>query len=117
MAYEPSGPFITSTLELKLDANTLFEWHKYSQDLTVVPHYRRLLEFINVSAQACDTSVPDSQRSSVQHGKRTPSLSKPVASFVANATETTTNFVLCKTDRHPLLCLFLCLFSFQVFIA
>ena len=28
--YEPFGPFITSTTELKLNANTVFEWHKYS---------------------------------------------------------------------------------------
>ena len=28
--YEPSGPFITSVLELKLDANTMFEWQRFS---------------------------------------------------------------------------------------
>ena len=33
MDFEPSGPFITSMLELKLDANTMFEWQKFSQDL------------------------------------------------------------------------------------
>ena len=26
MDYEPSGPFITSVLELKLDTSTAFEW-------------------------------------------------------------------------------------------
>ena len=31
MDYDPSGPFITSILELKLDTNTVFEWQKYSQ--------------------------------------------------------------------------------------
>ena len=39
MDYEPSGPFITSTLELKLNPNTMFEWQKHSQSSTVVPHY------------------------------------------------------------------------------
>ena len=30
MKYEPSGPFITSVLELELDVGTMFEWQKYS---------------------------------------------------------------------------------------
>ena len=38
MDYEPSGPFITSALELKLDVNTMFEWQKHSQDSTDVPY-------------------------------------------------------------------------------
>ena len=46
MDYEPSGPFITSALELKLDTNTMFEWQKFSQDSPKVPHYRDLLEFL-----------------------------------------------------------------------
>ena len=32
MKYDPSGPFITSLLELKLDQSTLFEWQRHSQD-------------------------------------------------------------------------------------
>ena len=55
MDYEPSGPFITSVLELKLDVNTVFEWQKHSQDSTDVPHYQRLLEFINLRSQASET--------------------------------------------------------------
>ena len=47
MDYEPSGLFITLVLELKLDMNTMFEWQKYSQAKTEVPHYQELLEFIN----------------------------------------------------------------------
>ena len=48
MDYEPSGPFITSMLELKLDPNTMFEWQKHSQSSTAVPHYQDLLEFVNL---------------------------------------------------------------------
>ena len=40
MAYEPSGPFITSVLELKLDVNTTFEWQKHSQDAINMPHFK-----------------------------------------------------------------------------
>ncbi len=31
MDHEPSGTFITSVLELKLDASTMFEWQRHSQ--------------------------------------------------------------------------------------
>lgn len=48
MDYEPSGPFITSTLELKLDPNTMFEWQKHSQSSIGVPHYQEVLEFIKI---------------------------------------------------------------------
>ena len=48
MDYEPSGPFITSILELKLDTTTMFEWQKHSQSSTEVPHYQHLLEFIDL---------------------------------------------------------------------
>ena len=62
MEYEPSGPFITSALELKLDTNTMFEWQKHSQDSTEVPHFQKLLEFINLRAQASEVSMPEPVR-------------------------------------------------------
>ncbi len=48
MGEEPSGAFITSILELKLDQATMFEWQRAS---TSVPHYQKLLEFLNLRAQ------------------------------------------------------------------
>ena len=54
MDCEPSGPFITSVLELKLDTNTMFEWQKHSHDSNEVPHFQRLLEFLNLCAQASE---------------------------------------------------------------
>ena len=59
MDCEPSGPFITSILELKLDASTNFEWQKFSQDLPGYPHYGKLLEFLNLRAQASEASTND----------------------------------------------------------
>ena len=50
MGYEPSGAFITSVLELKLDTNTMFEWQKHSQDCVDVRHYQELLKFIDLRA-------------------------------------------------------------------
>ena len=45
MDQEPSGSFITSMLELKLDATTMFEWQRYSQETVEVSHFRVLLEW------------------------------------------------------------------------
>jgi hypothetical protein len=59
---KPSGPFVTSMLELKLDTNTAFEWHKYSQDSEEVPHYSKLLEFLNLRAQASEALNVENKR-------------------------------------------------------
>ena len=62
MDREPSGPFITSGIKLKLDTTLMFEWQKHSQTSKDVPHYRELLEFIKVRAQASETYTPDPSR-------------------------------------------------------
>ena len=95
MGCEAPRPFITSVLELKLDQNTMFEWHKHSQEHTDVPHYNELLDFINlhVRAQASE-SLPIAQ-------KKQPHSQKPITSFTANATPSP-NCVICKTEKHPL---------------
>ena len=43
--YEPSGPFVTSILELKSYPTTMFEWQRCGQDCREVPHYTALLDF------------------------------------------------------------------------
>ena len=67
MDYEPSGPFIMSVLELKLDSNTMFEWQRYSQEKVKISHYHELLEFLNLRAQASESSVSDHPRSKTQN--------------------------------------------------
>jgi len=105
MDREPSGPFITSVIELKLDATTMFEWQKHSQTSKDVPHYRELLEFINVRAQASETYTPDPSRKSVKsethNPKKTQQPGRSVASFTANTTASA-DCVVCKNDKHPL---------------
>ncbi|XP_064406045.1 uncharacterized protein LOC135351067 [Halichondria panicea] len=54
MDQDPSGAFITSMMELKLDQTTMFEWQKTSQATKSVPHYRLYWNF--------STSVPKLQR-------------------------------------------------------
>ena len=105
MSYEPPGAFITSMLELKLDTNTMFEWQRHSQDSTDVPHYSKLLEFLNLRAQASETSVP-AQRNSARGGpppdKRPYHHTKPIVTFAVNAMDPSPTCLLCKTDKHPL---------------
>jgi hypothetical protein len=43
---EPSPSFITSTVELKLDSATMFEWQRHTQSSKVIPHYQEILEFL-----------------------------------------------------------------------
>ena len=101
MEHEAPGPFITSTLELKLDQNTLFEWHKHSGESTTVPHYNDLLDFINLRAQASESFTLSSKGSSTFSGKKQ-SFIKPVASFTASASDSQSNCLICKPEKHPL---------------
>ena len=59
MDYDPSGLFITSVLELKLDQTTMFEWQRHTQTINDLPHYQELLDFLNLRAQASETSISD----------------------------------------------------------
>ena len=62
MGYEPSGAIITSILELKLDPTTLFEWQRESKTSTSVPHFSELMQFIDLRAQASETSNPEKKQ-------------------------------------------------------
>ena len=59
---EPSGSFITSMLELKLDTNTAFEWNKYSQYFEELSHYTKLLKFLNLRAQVSEAPNAETKR-------------------------------------------------------
>jgi hypothetical protein len=58
MDHESSGSFITSMMGLSLDQSTMFEWQKFSQKSAT--NYE-LLEFLNLSAQACKTYISDTK--------------------------------------------------------
>jgi hypothetical protein len=110
MGYDPPGPFVTSTIELKLDTTTMFEWQKHSQKSSAVPDYKDLLEFLNLRAQASESSVPDTnQRKSkpdIISTKKFPSKSGAIASFATSAEDQSSSpkpvCVLCGPERHPL---------------
>ena len=54
---DPLSRFITSTIQLKLDPNTLFEWQKHTQTVTDVPPFPDILEFIDLRASASESTT------------------------------------------------------------
>ncbi len=103
MGHEPSGPFITSAIEMKLDANTMFEWQRFSQDSTDVPHYQKILEFLNLRAQASEGSAELKKPARIDDRHKKVSSTRPLASFAATATDSLSNpCIVCKIEKHPL---------------
>ena len=102
MGYEPSGPSITSTLELKLDQSTVFEWQKHSLKSEGVPYYLDLLEFLNLRAQTTESTITDGNSKRVTHArpyaKKTSSTGGTVASHATSADSTPSQCILCKPN-------------------
>ena len=74
MKKEPSSPFITSLIEMKLDNNTRFEWQKHSQASDDVTDYNDLLKFLNLRAQAAESAMSGSRRHGNNRKGQTPNL-------------------------------------------
>ena len=104
MGCKPSGPFITSILELKLDSNTSFEWQKFSQELLDLPYYGKLLEFLNLRAQASEASATDVKKHPVRVDNNfKKGANRQITSFAANTFDVTLfSCSLCKTEKHSL---------------
>ena len=99
MGHEPSGSFITSLLELKLDSTTMFEWQQHSRSHSDVPHYEELLTFINLRAQAAETLTPDIRK---KHPELYPQKKNPkqVTSFTVTTTPTENiSCLVCKSNH------------------
>ena len=103
MGEEPSGAFVTSILELKLDQATMFEWQRASQECTGIPHYLKLLEFLNLRAQASETCSPTQERRSGRFEYKKPFTSlKRIPAHAGNVSEPNAVCVVCKVEKHPL---------------
>ena len=88
-------------LEIKLDAGTMFEWHQAQAD---VPHYNDLLSFVNLRAQAAESSVQQAGKRSQkpEHPvKRPANAPRQVTTFATNI-DLSVHCSLCKADKHPL---------------
>ena len=103
MKLEPDSSFITSVV-LKLNTDTMFEWQKHSQDkVEDVPRYQDFLDFIDLRAQASETSRFGSCKKNVPHpGKKPGSFGKPIPSFPAPANPSNSHCILCTAECHPL---------------
>ena len=87
---------------LKLDQSTMFEWQKFSQKSTDVPHYNELL-YLNLRTQACETCTSDTRTPrSDAHPNKKPQSNTSVASFAASISESVPGYILCKPEKHPL---------------
>jgi hypothetical protein len=104
MAYEPSCPFITSVLELKLDSSTRFEWQKFSQDASGVPHFEKLLEFLDLRAQASEALPPDHKKNSIRDPLKR-NGSKSITSFTANTSDMPGSCPNLQELEAPIVCL------------
>ena len=103
MGSDPSGPFITSAIELKLDKCTMFEWQKHSQKCDEVPPYEEILAFLDLRARATESMVDTRNvRPDPPHHKHGFSKGGNVASHAGNAEVTSNQCTLCKPDKHPL---------------
>ena len=94
LGHDPPGPFITSLIELRLDATTMFEWQRHSQGSADVPHY---VKFLNLRAQASESAAQESSRGSSQQSRKYHS-GKQVGLF---ADVVYSSCVVCK-EKHPL---------------
>ena len=100
MGYDP---FITSALELKLDPNTMFEWQKHSQKSTEVPHFQELLEFLDLRAQASESSLTEVGHKKIRHDSHNVNGHNLRRGFApGGSVASSRQCYLCKPDKHPL---------------
>ena len=74
MKKEPSSPFITSLIEMKLDNDTRFECQKHSQASDDMPDYNDLLKFLNLRAQAAESPMSGPRHHGNNRKGQTPNL-------------------------------------------
>ena len=98
-------PFITSLIEMKLDLDTVLEWQKASQDSADVPHYAKLLEFLNLRAQASESASSKSRKSTRNDYPLTKKyLPNRSTSLVTNTSGTTVLQIVFCVKRKSIHC-------------
>ena len=98
-----TGAFLTSIIELKLDADTIFEWQKHSQEQKTTPQYEDILGFIDLRTQASETAAVGKKQVKInQTGGGKPHHSgRNVTSFATHA-DSKHHCVLCEPKKHLL---------------
>ena len=96
LGLDPSGEFVTSLLELKFDRITMCEWQKSTSDQKTVPHYSKLLEFLDLQARASENTAQQGTKKKQGYQDKK-SITKQ--SYSANVDP---NCIACKSNTHPL---------------
>ena len=99
MGHEPSGPFVTSALELKLDQTTMFEWQRYSQSIEGLPHFDKFLDFLNSRAQSTESTFVEPKRLVSTRSTRSSAVTSHVTTTTGGSSG---QCVLCQPTKHPL---------------
>ena len=87
-------------IELKLDhtCNTIFEWQRHTQDENEVSHSRVLLDFLDVRAEASESTTSEGVKRSAA-GTIQRSNMQTRAVYLA---DTGSSCVVCSLAKHPL---------------
>ena len=102
LGHNIDSKFMTSLIQLKLDANTTFAWREASKDaLKGVPDYEDLLKFVDQRARSADGENSWNPSVSLPEKKQFHTSKAAVATHVS-----TTSFAkgcqLCPGEKHPL---------------
>ena len=95
MKYDPSGAFVTSLIETKLDPTTMFEWQRHSQEETDVPHYMQILEFLDLRARASEATLREVQK---RQSSNVPARTNMRTTYM---TSVDTSCIICGGSKHP----------------
>ena len=99
MGYSTDPKFMTSLIQLKLDATTSFAWREASKELLKeVPACEAILKFLDQRARSADDEA--SKKSTVPGRKPFPA-SKAVATHLTTST-VPSKCHLCPGEKHPL---------------
>lgn len=91
LGHEPLKAFITSLSEMKLDATTMFEWQRHSQEHMDVPDYQFLLDFLPKLLRPRPTK---------NAWTRPIKVNKQVTVFISNATPTDSTYFSCRSPLY-----------------
>lgn len=86
-------------MELNLDAATMFEWQRFTRDLTEVPHYHKLSIFVHRPLRRLPQKPAKGSTEMMQNAFKRPTRS--IASFTSTA-EPCANCIVCNAAGHPI---------------
>ena len=96
MKHDPSGAFVTSLIETKLDPTMMFEWQRHSQDQADMPHYTKILDFIDLRARTSENPLREVQKCHSSNVPTKTSLTKTMYMMSVD-----TSRMVCDAGKHP----------------